>query len=55
MTLEDIEDIISKFAASAKSAKDLGFDVIEIHGAHGYLIDQFFLGRYKHKKRLLQR
>jgi 2,4-dienoyl-CoA reductase-like NADH-dependent reductase (Old Yellow Enzyme family) len=42
MTLEDIEDTIAQFAASAKSAKDLGFDVVEIHGAHGYLIDQFF-------------
>ncbi|KFC21805.1 NADH:flavin oxidoreductase [Epilithonimonas lactis] len=42
MTLEDIQDTISQFAASAKSAKDLGFDVLEIHGAHGYLIDQFF-------------
>ena len=42
MTLEDIQDTVAKFAASAKSAKDLGFDVLEIHGAHGYLIDQFF-------------
>ena len=42
MTLEDIHDTIEQFAASAKSAKDLGFDCLEIHGAHGYLIDQFF-------------
>jgi len=42
MSMEDIQDTISQFAASAKSAKDLGFDVLEIHGAHGYLIDQFF-------------
>ncbi|WP_343663131.1 NADH:flavin oxidoreductase [Chryseobacterium mucoviscidosis] len=42
MTLEDIQDTIAQFAASAKSAKYLGFDVVEIHGAHGYLIDQFF-------------
>ncbi len=42
MTSEDIQDTIAQFAASAKSAKDLGFDVLEIHGAHGYLIDQFF-------------
>ncbi|WP_027386081.1 NADH:flavin oxidoreductase [Chryseobacterium gregarium] len=42
MTLEDIQDTIAQFAASAKSAKDSGFDVLEIHGAHGYLIDQFF-------------
>ena len=42
MSLEDIQDTIAQFAASAKSAKDLGFDCVEIHGAHGYLIDQFF-------------
>ncbi len=42
MTLEDIQDTIAQFASSAKSAKDLGFDCLEIHGAHGYLIDQFF-------------
>ena len=42
MTLEDIQDTISQFAASAKAAKDLGFNCLEIHGAHGYLIDQFF-------------
>lgn len=42
MTLADIEDTIAKFAQAAKSAKDLGFDCLEIHGAHGYLIDQFF-------------
>ncbi|MBQ0152899.1 MAG: NADH:flavin oxidoreductase, partial [Chryseobacterium sp.] len=42
MTLEDIQDTIAQFAISAKNAKDLGFDSLEIHGAHGYLIDQFF-------------
>lgn len=39
---EDVADMVSSYARSAKSAKDLGFDSIEIHGAHGYLIDQFF-------------
>ena len=42
MTLKDIEDTIVAFAKAAKDAKDLGFDALEIHGAHGYLIDQFF-------------
>ncbi len=42
MSLEDIADTIAAFARAALEAKRLGFDVVEIHGAHGYLIDQFF-------------
>ncbi|WP_421728953.1 NADH:flavin oxidoreductase [Brevundimonas sp.] len=42
MTDEDIADTISAFGRSARAAKELGFDAVEIHGAHGYLIDQFF-------------
>ncbi|WP_437918686.1 NADH:flavin oxidoreductase [Sphingobacterium sp. LRF_L2] len=42
MTVEDIEATIKAFADAAKAAKALGFDALEIHGAHGYLIDQFF-------------
>ncbi|QWT19274.1 NADH:flavin oxidoreductase [Bacillus sp. NP157] len=42
MTDEDIADTIAAFASAAASAKALGFDVVELHGAHGYLIDQFF-------------
>lgn len=38
----EIEAIIEAFAQAAADAKRLGFDGIEIHGAHGYLIDQFF-------------
>lgn len=42
MSEEDIADTIAAFAQAAADAKRLGFDVAEIHGAHGYLIDQFF-------------
>lgn len=42
MTKEDIAEVIAAYADAAKSAKELGFDAVEIHGAHGYLIDQFF-------------
>ncbi|MBU0644207.1 MAG: NADH:flavin oxidoreductase [Alphaproteobacteria bacterium] len=42
MSEADIEATIAAFAKSAKAAKDLGIDVAELHGAHGYLIDQFF-------------
>ncbi|MGX2993776.1 NADH:flavin oxidoreductase [Streptomyces sp. JNUCC 64] len=41
MTLDDIDAVIAAFAAGAADAERLGFDGVEIHGAHGYLIDQF--------------
>ena len=42
MTQKDIDDTVESYARSAGHAKDLGFDGVEIHGAHSYLIDQFF-------------
>jgi 2,4-dienoyl-CoA reductase-like NADH-dependent reductase (Old Yellow Enzyme family) len=42
MTEEDIADTVAAFAQAAADAKRVGFDTVEIHGAHGYLIDQFF-------------
>ncbi|KHT25584.1 NADH:flavin oxidoreductase [Pectobacterium carotovorum] len=42
MTEEDIADTVAAFARAAADAKRLGFDTLELHGAHGYLIDQFF-------------
>lgn len=42
MTKEDIDEVVAAFAQAAKDAKAVGFDAVEIHGAHGYLIDQFF-------------
>ena len=42
LTEEDIADTVAAFAKAAADAERLGFDTIEIHGAHGYLIDEFF-------------
>lgn len=41
MTQSEIDEVVQAFGEAAHSAKLLGFDGIEIHGAHGYLIDQF--------------
>jgi 2,4-dienoyl-CoA reductase-like NADH-dependent reductase (Old Yellow Enzyme family) len=42
MTQQEIDDVVRAFGEAARSAERLGFDGLEIHGAHGYLIDQFF-------------
>jgi 2,4-dienoyl-CoA reductase-like NADH-dependent reductase (Old Yellow Enzyme family) len=42
MTDEEVADAIAAFARAAGDAQRLGFDAVELHGAHGYLIDQFF-------------
>ncbi len=42
MTESDIADVIASYAEGAVAARSCGFDGVEIHGAHGYLPDQFF-------------
>ena len=41
MTLDDIKEIITAFGAAAVRAREAGFDAVEVHGAHGYLLTQF--------------
>ncbi|XID94656.1 NADH:flavin oxidoreductase [Paenibacillaceae bacterium WGS1546] len=45
LTAAEIEAIVQAFGQAAANAKKVGFDGIEIHGAHGYLIDQFLWER----------
>ncbi|MER5373894.1 NADH:flavin oxidoreductase [Streptomyces sp. NPDC002553] len=41
MTQRDLDDVIGAFAQAAAAAERIGFHGVEIHGAHGYLVDQF--------------
>ncbi|WLD91948.1 NADPH dehydrogenase NamA [Alkalihalobacillus sp. AL-G] len=41
MSIEQIKKTVEDFQAAARRSKEAGFDIIEIHGAHGYLINQF--------------
>ena len=42
MSHDEIKELIEIYAEDAKICEEIGFDGVEIHGAHGYLIDQFF-------------
>jgi 2,4-dienoyl-CoA reductase-like NADH-dependent reductase (Old Yellow Enzyme family) len=41
VTVDEIQTLVSDYAQAAENAIDAGFDGVEIHGANGYLIDQF--------------
>lgn len=45
LTVEEIHAIVKAFGEAALRAKKSGYDAVEIHGAHGYLIHQFLSGR----------
>ena len=42
LSQQEIKDIVTAFADAARRVKDAGFDGVEIHSAHGYLLNQFF-------------
>lgn len=50
MTRSRIAAVIDAYAEAAGAARKLGFDAVEIHGAHGYLIDQFLWGATNHRQ-----
>jgi NADPH2 dehydrogenase len=49
LTLDEIAAIPGLFAAAARRVKSAGFDAVEIHSAHGYLLDQFFSPLTNHR------
>lgn len=50
MTIAQIEEVIESFGRAAANARAIGFDGIELHGAHGYLIDQFFWSGFNRRE-----
>lgn len=44
LSVEGIRDIVDKFADGSVRAREAGFELVEIHGAHGYLVNQFLSG-----------
>ena len=52
MSSDDIKETIDAFASDAKYCEEIGFDGVEIHGAHGYLIDNFFWNGTNERKDL---
>ncbi|RIY33571.1 hypothetical protein CJP74_01520 [Psittacicella melopsittaci] len=49
LTAEQVEKFIADFIAAAKRAESAGFDFIEIHGAHGYLLSEFISPLTNHR------
>jgi NADPH-dependent 2,4-dienoyl-CoA reductase/sulfur reductase-like enzyme len=49
MSMDDIAEIISAFGRAAKRAREAGFDAVEVHGAHGYLLTQFLSAGSNHR------
>jgi 2,4-dienoyl-CoA reductase-like NADH-dependent reductase (Old Yellow Enzyme family) len=42
LSAEEIDEMVEKYAQAARRIQEAGFDAVEIHGAHGYLLAQFF-------------
>ncbi|UQI46598.1 NADH:flavin oxidoreductase/NADH oxidase [Streptomyces sp. HU2014] len=49
LTVEQIQEVVGQFAAAARRALAAGFEVVEVHGAHGYLIHEFLSPHSNHR------
>jgi N-ethylmaleimide reductase len=50
LTVSEIREVIAQFRHAATVARDAGFDGVELHGANGYLIDQFLRSGSNHRR-----
>jgi N-ethylmaleimide reductase len=49
LSVEEIKDVVENYRAATRNARDAGFDLVEIHGAHGYLLHQFMSAESNHR------
>jgi len=50
MTLKDIQHVVEAFGEAARRAKEAGFDAVQIHAAHGYLLSQFLSPAFNRRR-----
>ena len=50
MTKDEICAFFVKYAAACRRAKEAGYDAVQLHGAHGFLVTQFLSPRYNHRQ-----